>query len=89
MYGTSATTVAQKVTRKQNFGTTAMGNMTHFFGVLMGKEIGIPLEPVAYKGAGPLIADLSAGHASAGCGGVSDFLTHGTRRCVRWWSRPR
>ena len=123
MYGTSATTVAQRVTRKQlqydiekdlatialagtvsvayvvsptigvrtlpeyvewlkknprrqNFGTTAMGSMTHFFGVLMGKAIGIPLEPVAYKGAGPLIADLSAGHAPAGCGGVSDFLTH-------------
>lgn len=123
MYGTSATTVAQRVTRKQlqydvekdlatialagtvsvayvvsptigvrnfaeyvewlkknprrqNFGTTAMGSMTHFFGVLLGKELGIPLEPVAYKGAGPLIADLSAGHAPAGCGGVSDFLTH-------------
>ena len=123
MYGTSATTVAQRVTRKQlqydvekdlatialagtvsvafvvsaaigvrtmpefiewlkknprkqNFGTTAMGSMTHFFGVLLGKEIGIPLEPIAYKGAGPLIADLSAGHATAGCGGVSDFLTH-------------
>jgi len=123
MYGTSATTVSQRVTRKQlpydvekdlatigltgtvsvayvvsstigvktfaeylewlrknpkrqNFGTTAMGSMTHFFGVLMGKAIGIPLEPVAYKGAGPLISDLSAGHAPAGCGGVSDFLTH-------------
>jgi tripartite-type tricarboxylate transporter receptor subunit TctC len=123
MYGTSATTVAQRVTRKQlpydvekdlvaigltgtvsvayvvsstigvktfpeyiewlkknpkrqNFGTTAMGSMTHFFGVLMGREIGIPLEPIAYKGAGPLIADLSAGHAAAGCGGVSDFLSH-------------
>lgn len=66
----------KKNPRKQNFGTTAMGSMTHFFGVLLGKEIGIPLEPIAYKGAGPLIADLSAGHASAGCGGVSDFLTH-------------
>ncbi len=123
MYGTSATTVSQKVTRKQlqydiekdlatitlagtvsvamvvsstigvktlpefvewlkknpkkqNFGTTAYGSMTHFFGVLLGKEIGIPLEPIPYKGAGPLIADLSAGHASAGIGGVSDFLTH-------------
>jgi len=123
MYGTSATTVAQRVTRKQlpydvekdlvtlclagtvsvayvtsstigvrtlpeyiewlkknprrqNFGTTAMGSMTHFFGVLLGQAIGTPLEPVAYKGAGPLIADLSAGHAPAGCGGVTDFLTH-------------
>jgi tripartite-type tricarboxylate transporter receptor subunit TctC len=123
MFGTSATTVAQRVTRKQlqydvekdlvtiglagtvsvacvvstkigvktfpefvewlkknpkhqNFGTTAMGSMTHFFGVMLGKELGIPLEPIAYKGAGPLIADVTAGHATAGCGGVSDFLTH-------------
>ena len=66
----------KKNPRKQNFGTTAMGSMTHFFGVLMGQSIGVPLEPVAYKGAAPLISDLSAGHASAGCGGVSDFLTH-------------
>jgi len=123
MFGTSATTVAQRVTRKQlqydvekdlvtiglagtvsvawmkrdaigvktfpefvewlkknpkhqNFGATAMGSMTHFFGVMLGKELGIPLEPIAYKGAGPLIADVTAGHATAGCGGVSDFLTH-------------
>lgn len=123
MYGTSATTVAQRVTRKQlqydvekdlvtigltgtvgvayvasstigvkdlkeyiawlkanpkkqSFGVTAMGSVVQFFGVLLGKEIGIPLEPVAYKGAGPLIADLSAGHAPAGSGGVSDYLTH-------------
>jgi tripartite-type tricarboxylate transporter receptor subunit TctC len=123
MYGTSATTVAQKVARKQlnydvekdlatitlagsvsvahvasgtigvntlpeyiewlkknpkkaSFGVTAMGSVAQFFGVLLGKEIGIPLEPVAYKGAGPLIADLSAGHAPAGSGGISDYLTH-------------
>lgn len=123
MYGTSATTVAQRVTRKQlnydvekdlatitlagtvsvafvvsasigvrtmpeyiewlkknprkaSFGVTAMGSVVQFFGVLLGKEIGIPLEPVAYKGAGPLIADLTAGHAPAGSGGVTDYLTH-------------
>jgi tripartite-type tricarboxylate transporter receptor subunit TctC len=61
---------------KRNFGTTAMGSSTHFFGVEIGQAIGIPLEPVAYKGAGPLISDLSAGHAPAGCGGLTDFLTH-------------
>ena len=66
----------KKNPKRQNFGTTAMGSMTHFFGVMLGREIGIPLEPVAYKGSAPLVNDLSAGHAPAGCGGVADFLTH-------------
>ena len=66
----------KKNPKKHNFGTTAMGSQTHFFGVELGQALGMPLEPVAYKGAAPLIADLSAGHASAGCGGLSDFLQH-------------
>lgn len=66
----------KKNPKKASFGTTAMGSSTHFFGVEIGQAVGVPLEPVAYKGAGPLIADLSAGHAPAGCGGLTDFLTH-------------
>lgn len=66
----------KKNPKRQNFGTTAMGSSTHFFGVELGQALGMPLEPVAYKGAAPLVADLSAGHASAGCGGLSDFLQH-------------
>lgn len=66
----------KKNPKRANFGSTAMGSSTHFFGVELGQAIGIPLEPIAYKGAGPLIADLSAGHAAAGCGGLTDFLTH-------------
>ena len=66
----------KKNPKRHSFGTTAMGSSTHFFGVEIGQAIGIPLEPVAYKGAAPLIADLSAGHAAAGCGGLTDFLTH-------------
>lgn len=66
----------KKNPKRASFGSTAMGSSTHFFGVELGQAIGIPLEPVAYKGAGPLIADLSAGHAPAGCGGLTDFLTH-------------
>jgi tripartite-type tricarboxylate transporter receptor subunit TctC len=66
----------KKNPRKASFGSTAMGSSTHFFGVELGQAIGIPIEPVAYKGAAPLIADLSAGHAPAGCGGLTDFLTH-------------
>lgn len=61
---------------KNTFGTTAPGSNTHFFGVLLGQAVGNPLEFVAYKGAGPLLSDLFAGHVPAGCGGVTDFLTH-------------
>ncbi len=61
---------------RQSFGTTAMGSFTHFFGVMAGREIGIPLEPVPYRGAAPLIADLQGGHIAAGCGGITDFLEH-------------
>lgn len=61
---------------RASFGTTAMGSFTHFFGVMAGREIGIPLEPVPYRGAAPLVADLQGGHIAAGCGGITDFLEH-------------
>ncbi|HYD07366.1 MAG TPA: tripartite tricarboxylate transporter substrate-binding protein [Reyranella sp.] len=61
---------------RQSFGTTAMGSFTHFFGVMAGQAIGIPLEPVPYRGAAPLVADLQGGHIAAGCGGITDFLEH-------------
>jgi tripartite-type tricarboxylate transporter receptor subunit TctC len=61
---------------RQNFGTTAMGSFTHFFGVMAGQAIGVPLEPVPYRGAAPLVADLQGGHVPAGCGGLTDFLEH-------------
>lgn len=60
--------------RRASFGTTAMGSFTHFFGVMAGRAIGIPLEPVPYRGAAPLVADLQGGHIAAGCGGLTDFL---------------
>lgn len=61
---------------RNNFGTTALGSFTHFFGVMAGQAIGIPLEPVPYRGAAPLVADLQGGHVPAGCGGLTDFLEH-------------
>ena len=59
---------------RASFGTTAMGSFTHFFGVMAGQAIGIPLEPVPYRGAAPLVADMQGGHIAAGCGGITDFL---------------
>ncbi len=61
---------------RNSFGTTAMGSFTHFFGVMAGQAIGVPLEPVPYRGAAPLVADLQGGHIAAGCGGITDFLEH-------------
>jgi tripartite-type tricarboxylate transporter receptor subunit TctC len=48
--------------KQANFGTAAMGSNTHFFGVELGQAIGQPLQPVAYKGTGPLLTDIMAGH---------------------------
>jgi tripartite-type tricarboxylate transporter receptor subunit TctC len=59
---------------RASFGTTAMGSFTHFFGIMAGQAIGIPLEPVPYRGAAPLVADMQGGHIAAGCGGITDFL---------------
>ena len=61
---------------RASVGTTALGSFTHFFGVMAGKAVGIPLEPVPYRGAAPLVADLQGGHIAAGCGGITDFLEH-------------
>lgn len=62
--------------KQANFGTAAMGSNTHFFGVELGQAIGQPLQPVAYKGTGPLLTDIMAGHVPAGCGGLTSFLQH-------------
>jgi tripartite-type tricarboxylate transporter receptor subunit TctC len=59
-----------------SFGTAAMGSNTHFFGVELGQAIGQPLQPVAYKGTGPLLTDIMAAHVPAGCGGLTSFLQH-------------
>ncbi|MBY0330073.1 MAG: hypothetical protein K2X49_05325 [Acetobacteraceae bacterium] len=61
--------------RRGNFGTTALGANPHFFGLVLGEIFGMPMEPVGYRGAAPLVADLTAGHIMAGTGGVSDFMT--------------
>ena len=37
---------------RQSFGTTAMGSFTHFFGIMAGREIGIPARTRALQGCG-------------------------------------
>jgi tripartite-type tricarboxylate transporter receptor subunit TctC len=47
------------------FASSGAGGSTHFFGVLLGQTAGVPLQQVSYKGAGPAILDVVAGHVPA------------------------
>ena len=47
------------------FASSGAGGSTHFFGVLLGQLAGVPLQQVPYKGAGPAILDVVAGHVPA------------------------
>lgn len=50
---------------RASFASSGAGGSTHFFGVLLGQTAGIPLQQVSYKGAGPAILDVVAGHVPA------------------------
>ena len=50
---------------RASFASSGAGGSTHFFGVLLGQTLGVPLRQVSYKGAGPAIFDVVAGHVPA------------------------
>ena len=60
--------------KSARFGTTTPDSFTQYFGTMVGREIGVPLEAVAYGGARPLVADLEQGRIPAGTGGITSFL---------------
>jgi tripartite-type tricarboxylate transporter receptor subunit TctC len=43
-------------------GLTSLGGLLHFAVLGMSKSIGVPLNPVAYRGGAPLVTDLIGGH---------------------------
>ena len=45
-----------------NFASTGIGSPSHLQGLVLAKESGIPMQHIAYKGTGPAITDLLAGH---------------------------
>lgn len=61
--------------QRARFGTTTPDSFTQYFGTMVGREIGVPLESVPYRGARPLVADLEEGRIPAGTGGITSFLT--------------
>ena len=47
-----------------NVGLTSLGGALHFAVLGMGRELGLPLTPIPYKGGAPLVTDLVGGQVS-------------------------
>ena len=56
-----------------SYGVPALGAHSHFFGLMLGKAIGVDMQAVPYKGAAPMIADLSADQLKVGISALADF----------------
>jgi tripartite-type tricarboxylate transporter receptor subunit TctC len=50
--------LARATPQARNFGVPAAGSSPHFVGYVVGKQEGVELMPVPYKGGAPLLADL-------------------------------
>ena len=77
----SVTTVPQfiawaKTSGNNSFGSPAAGSVPHFIGVLIGRQLGLEMVHIPYRGTQPAILDMVGGQLPAVCGPVGDFLPH-------------
>jgi tripartite-type tricarboxylate transporter receptor subunit TctC len=56
-----------------SYGTAGSGSPQHIGGVLLGQRAGIEWTHVPYKGGGPMLTDLLAGHVKVGIATLSVF----------------
>ncbi len=59
-----------------NFGSPAAGSVPHFIGALLGKNAGIELKHVPYRGTQPAILDMIGGQVQAVSGPIGEFTQH-------------
>ena len=59
---------------KASVALPGMGGSMHFFTIMIGQELGIQLQPVGYKGSGPAMADLAAGHVPSSVNPLGTML---------------
>jgi tripartite-type tricarboxylate transporter receptor subunit TctC len=57
-----------------SFGTPGAGTASHFIGVIISKQIGVPLAHVPYRGGTPAQADLIGGHLPMLINGLADMM---------------
>ena len=61
---------------KANYGSPGAGSPPHMLGALLGKEGGVELAHVPYRGSAPGIQDLLGGQVTAFTSPVGDYLPH-------------
>lgn len=80
-----------------NYGIPATGSSLHLAGAMLGKQSGVNLQAVAYRGGAPLLTDLRGGQVPVSFSVVSEVLPHiraGTLRALavsaptRWTALP-
>jgi tripartite-type tricarboxylate transporter receptor subunit TctC len=59
-----------------NFGSPAAGSTPHFIGALLGKDAGIEMKHVPYRGTQPAMLDLLGSNISAVSGPIGDLTQH-------------
>lgn len=59
---------------RRRFGTAAPDSFSQYFAQLLGRQYDIALEPVPFRGTGPLSSDLGQARIPAGCGGLASFV---------------
>jgi tripartite-type tricarboxylate transporter receptor subunit TctC len=65
------------------YGTPGIGSPQHLIGELLNQSAGLQLNHVPYRGGGPVVNDLVAGHIGIGMAVVSQFLALHERGDVR------
>jgi tripartite-type tricarboxylate transporter receptor subunit TctC len=61
---------------KANYGSPGAGSPPHMLGALLGKEGGVELAHVPYRGSAPGIQDLLGGQVTAFTSPIGDYLPH-------------
>ncbi|MGA0569580.1 tripartite tricarboxylate transporter substrate-binding protein [Variovorax sp. VNK109] len=67
---------------KANFGT-ASGSSQHFAGVMFGRNAGVDLRLVPYKGGAPAVVDLLGGHVSSTVSPLPEIIPHAADGKIR------
>lgn len=69
---------------KANFGSPGAGSVPHFIGVMLGREAGIELKHVAYRGSAPAVQDLVAGQLQAASAPIGEFTQQANAGKIRY-----
>ena len=59
---------------KANYGSPSPGSLPQFFGIMLGRAIGVPMVHVGYKGGAHMVNDLAGGQIPVGINTEGDLL---------------